>query len=338
MATIHDIARDAGVSTATVSRVFNDSGEVSLETRTRVLKVAREANYKPHSSARNLRRAREGGKELNHVVGLVIFSERIFNLDSFGLGLTAAVEEALQGRGYGLRIITCAGEGDTPAEIVGRAVDGVICLRPGKVLADISRHVPVIILDYHSSECDTYSVIPDYRSGSREAIRRLLAAGHRRIALLSGDPSKRDPLDFTSQVVAGYQEAYEEAGLSVPEHPYLQETAIGPVDGYAAGRSLLKDRAGRPDAIVGSDGAMFGLYRAAHELGVNIPGDVSVIGIDGVSLGEYMAPPLTTIDVDLHGIGEKAVALIIEFIQKGTRRRGLEITPTVLLERASAKI
>jgi DNA-binding LacI/PurR family transcriptional regulator len=100
---------------------------------------------------------------------------------------------------------------------------------------------------------------------------------------------------------------------------------------------LFASRSSTPDAIIGSDGAMLGLYRAAGERGIRIPDDVSVIGIDGLRHGEYLLPPLTTIDVQVAALARTAIRILTESVKAGISRQGLEVMPVVLRERASTR-
>jgi LacI family transcriptional regulator len=111
-----------------------------------------------------------------------------------------------------------------------------------------------------------------------------------------------------------------------------------PVSGYEFGRVLLTDPQNRPDAVIGSDGALLGVIRAAWELGLRIPQDVSLVGTDGVSMGAFFAPPLTAVDVQIARLGEIATRIVVEGASRQEFRQGVEVTPVRFVERASARL
>jgi LacI family transcriptional regulator len=130
--------------------------------------------------------------------------------------------------------------------------------------------------------------------------------------------------------------AFEEAGLKFKavRDAHLPGNAAS---GYAYGKEIFA-RAEHPDVVIASDGAMPGLFRAAYEAGLRIPQDVSFVGIDGVAAMEFLWPPLTTVDTHIRSLGTQAVKALTEMILSGERKRGVEITPVTLVNRASARI
>lgn len=337
MPTIHDIARIAEVSIATVSRVLNGRADVREETRQRVLDVSRDLNYRPHVSARNLRRRRGGGGELRYAVGLLMFGDTIFNSAPFFADLAASVENALRERGVALRLLSLNPDGQAPDESETQDVDGVICWGAAPAVKQIGQRLPAVTVNVYEPRLEVFGVAPDYRGGARIAVERLLAAGHRRILLLTGSPRADRYGAFAEEIDAGAQEAYRQFGVEPPSdlHPAEALTADA---GYKAGLRLLPNPKRRPDALIASDGAMLGVCRAAYELGLRIPDDVSLIGVDGIQQGEYFAPPLTTVDTRIAEMGAAAVRALLEMIETGRRRRGVETIEPRLLVRASARI
>lgn len=336
MATIHDIAKRAQVSIATVSRVFNNRQDVQETTRNRVLEAARSLNYEPHSAARNLRRARNGRAELNYAIGVVFLSGRVFSAETFFVDLAAAVEYSLREQGFRLTVITASSEGNIPSEIRSGHVDGIICRGLGPVVRDFAKIIPTVTLDTYDPQSDAFGVVPDYRRGVFEATSRILRAGHRKIALLSGPPIKGDAFAFTSQVLDGCMDAYAEEGVEVPAG-LTQYSAGTPQEGYEAGLKLLADPANRPDVIIVSDSIMLGVYRAVYEKGLRIPNDISLLGIDGLDVGQFYAPPLTTVDVNVFDLGNTAARVLVENVNERKRQRGMILKPVTVLERESVK-
>jgi len=335
MPTIRDVADAAGVSIATVSRVFNGIAEVSDETRTKVIDAASVLNYKPHISARNLRRRRSGKISLTYTVGMVFFKAPVFARDPFFSELLAGLEESLRQRGFAIRIIVCDSNGQVPQEIIQHEVDGVIVRGTGTVVSDIAQVVPTVTLDAYSLDSHAYGVIPDYKKGVYEAVKRLLASGHRKITMVTGKPGQ-GVVSFSDMCWEGANLACN--GMNVPPNVLTAfQGASTPKEGYLAGCALF-DSPDRPDTVVASDGGMLGIYRAAAERGISIPEDVSCVGIDGVAYGEFLTPPLTTVDVHIHDLGASATRVITDMLLSGDRRQGMELTPVNIIERQSARI
>mgnify|MGYP000228348120 CR=1 FL=1 len=344
MATIRDVAKKAGVSVATVSRVFNGMPEVSAMARERILAAAESLNYKPHMAARNLRRRREGRGELTYTIGILQAYGHALANDLWSAELLASVANAIRDRGYGMRLITASPQGPLPLEIKEVMVDGVIMLGVWPQTSAIAGFMPVVTIDAFEPAANAYGLVPDYRTGVREMCLRLLAAGVRRIALTCGDASTGNNLAFAHQVAAGCREAYEAKGLPAeivfpPMFNGRHLTAYTPAQGYEIGRYWLALPHGQmPEAVIGSDSALLGVYRAVAEAGLSIPNDISVIGTDGVALGEYYLPPLTTVDVNIAALGGRSVHIIADAAARRVQPHGLEMTPVRLVERASARL
>lgn len=336
-ASIVNVAKSAAVSVATVSRVFNRPDDVSAKTRDLVLSAAKALNYRPNANARNLRNSRKtAGKNLTQIVGFLVHRQTLIQGDPFAFEILEAVEAALCERGLGIRIIPASPEGNIPVEIVNREVDGIISRFASPLVRRIATHLPTVMLDYQDPQVEGYAVIPGYAAGLRNVMNRLFAAGHRHIALLANDPQGSGLHDFWVTFPTACLQAYEAQGLPVPPG-FFRGAADNPQKGYEIGCQIFANRETLPDAIIGPDGAMLGLYRAAAEYGVKIPAQVSVIGINGLRHGEYFYPPLTTLDVQPALLASTAVGILVECIGSGTNRQGVEIMPVILCERASAR-
>ncbi len=337
MTTIRDIAKRAAVSPATVSRVLNGSGEVKPETKARVLATVQAANYHPQTAARNLRGAGRLKKSLAYCIGFFNFRPSFYARDLFSFEMIMAVEAALRERGFGMRFVCASPTGDVPHAVRDGEVDGVITLGKSGMLKQMAALAPTVALDTPNPFMDSlFSIVPDYRSGIHAATARLLDAGCRWPVLLIDPPDAPDGISFQAQVAAGYRAAFEERGRRVPSAPFAGSTALF-ADGYRVGRALFADAANRPDGVIGSDGGMLGLYRAAAECGLRIPHDLGVIGIDGLGQDDYLSPPLTCVDVGIAELARLAVDAAIEGVLKGERRLGMAVTPVRLVERASVR-
>lgn len=336
MAGIRDIAAAAAVSPATVSRVFSGSAEVRQETRERVLEVARRLNYQPDRAARNLRRRAQDAPGLTYTAGLVLLAGEVFRTDPFAGELSAAVEHALRTLGFGLRAMTSHPQGDLPAEVASGEVDGVVVCGSGPVVAALAATVPTVTVDSYDPALGAYGVVPDYRQGVAKVVERLVAGGARRLALGIDAPTG-EGLGFHQQVWAGCQDGLVAAGQTG-----VDVVAVGgggtAAQGYAMGRRLFSGVVRPFDAVLASDGAMLGLYRAAGEAGLAIPGQISLVGIDGVRDSEFLFPPLTTVDTGIAGLAADAVRVLCAGVRDGEPRRGVAIRPVRLVERCSARL
>jgi len=233
-------------------------------------------------------------------------------------------------------VLTASPEGDVPQEVQMLQLDGVICRGQGTVIREMSKIVPTVTLDTYDPHSEAFGILPDYHKGVYEVVMRLLQAGHRRISLLTGMPLREDSMLFPTQVFDGCAQAYAESGLKPPKD-LASKRPTNLKESYEAALELLKNRT-RPEVIIASDGLMLGVYRAAYELGLRIPDDLSLIGIDGIANGAYFPPPLTTVDVNIAELGSMAVQVLTESINAGERHRGMLLRPVSLLQRESAKI
>ena len=335
MANIHDIAKLAQVSPATVSRAFNQPGALSPQTLQRVRQTAQQMNYQPNSDARNLRRGGRAAVKQTQTIGYIAVAKTIIQGDPFSQELFGAIVAATTERGYGLRVVAAAPDGDLPRAVMQHEVDGVICRFTSPMLREVARAMPAVSLDYHDPQAEGYAVVPDYEGGLRIVMERLLAAGRRRIALMANNPDKLQQRGFWHIFPKTCRQAYLDHGLPPPDNLFLG-AAADPAQGYALGMAAFGEASRRPDAVIGPDAAMLGLYRAAYERRVRISDDIAIVGINGLRLGEHMAPPLTTLDVNVRLMGSTAVDILLDTIQTGTQRRGLEITPVNLVVRGSA--
>ena len=312
---MRDVAERSGVSVTTVSHVLNEvpGKRINRETRSRVQRAADELLYRPNQLARGLRTQRSG------MIGFL--SDQVSTTPYAGrmiVGAQAAAEEA----GSLLLLLDSGGDpalAEREVEALReRQVDGIVyatffhrVVTPPANLAN----GPVVLLDARSSDGSISSVVPDEVGGSRRAVEVLLAAGHRRVGFVTTDEDipARD-LRFT-----GYRQALEAYGL--PFDPDL--VSIGGADahaGHAAARGLLTAPTPPTALFCFKDLAAMGVYQAANELGVSIPGDLSVVGFDDQQLiSESLRPGLTTIALPHEAMGRWAVRTLLEQIAAGSK-------------------
>jgi LacI family transcriptional regulator len=300
--TINDIARLAGVSKKTVSRVINASPFVRDDTRERIEAVIAELGYAPDPQARGLAYGRA------FLIGLVYDNPNPQYVVNMQLGLL----DGMRGSGFELVVHPCDRASPTFLEDLRSFVErqrlfGVVLTpsvsedeRAAQLMADIGCgyvRVASVSLDKPEHMIETRD-----RLGGREAAAHLAELGHKRIAFVSGPPTFRSSHERRS----GFEEALNERGLSLAK-AYVFEGAYTYESGIEAGRALLS-MAERPTAIfAGNDEMAAGVLQAARQLGVRVPEDVSVVGFDDFQIASRLWPTLTTVRTPTREIGRLAV-------------------------------
>jgi DNA-binding LacI/PurR family transcriptional regulator len=320
-----DVARLAGVSGQTVSRVANGRHNVDADTRERVLAAMREVGYRPNSAARALRNGRFRS------IGVIVFE-----LSSFGNTRTLdAIAAAATTRGYAVNLLPVL---DASQEAVSgafsrlgeQAVDGVIILIEAHTLDDaevpLPDGLPVVVVD-SSAHYDYPIVDTDQAQGARLATEHLLDLGHQTVWHLGGPPSSF----AAARRLRSWQQTLTDRGRAVP--PVLVgDWSAG--SGYEAGRQL----ADNPDVsavFVANDQMALGLLRALHERGRAVPEDVSVVGFDDQEEAAQFWPPLTTIRQSFAEVGRRSVDALINEIQAGEHHHQPVSVATELVVRSS---
>lgn len=327
MATIKDVAREASVSIATVSRVFNGAGVVREATARRVRDIAARLRYSPHGGARSLitSRTQTLGVLLPDLYG-EFFSELIRGIDL-----------AARQSGYHI-LISRSCEGRNEIEEAVRAmrgrVDGVLLMSPdldAGSLLNVSHNLPVVLLCSPSKGHDVDSVNIQNCGGAREIVGHLIGLGHRRVAIIKGASGNYD----AAERLRGYRLALREAGVT-PERSLESHGEFTEAGGYAATVELLKV-VPRPTAIFAANDSMaIGALSALRESRVRVPDDMAVVGFDDIPLARYMDPPLSSVRVPIAELGACAVGILVHAIthkNEHTRRR--ERVSTELVVRRS---
>lgn len=301
--TIRDVARVAGVSVATVSRVFNGADRVSPEATRDVHKAALRLRYRPNASARSLITSR------SHTLGVLL-------PDMHGEVYSEMIRGAeLVARETGYHLLVSSSHASNSELIAalhsmhGR-VDGLIVMAPDPKAAAIAREcsmtAPTVLLNPGGTVdgCSTVS-IPNFE-GAREATRHLLALGHERIAIVTGPDKNTD----AAHRLEGFRAALREAGRRVSPANVLAGAFTEP-SGYEAGRALL-DLKPRPTAVfVANDRMAVGVIRALREAKLDLPDDMAIVGFDDIEMARYVTPALTTVHADSHGLGARAAEQLI---------------------------
>jgi DNA-binding LacI/PurR family transcriptional regulator len=332
-ATIRDVARKAGVSVATVSRVLNESGPVNHVTRGRVVEAMGALGFTPSAAARRLSLGRT--LTISVVVSFLTrpqAAERIRGIDAIlsdsEFDLVIYNVESPDKRDKYLRELPHA-----------KRTDGLLVISlppsPEETALLASSAVPTVVIDVHSPALGVLPrVVGDDVAGGEMAARHLLSLGHRRIAFL-GDEFD-NPFGFTSgrDRFAGFERALSRFGL--PLRPDL--VALGPHGRYAArelGRHLLTSPEPPTAVFAASDTQALGVLSAARELSLDVPGDVSVIGYDDIEAAEYVG--LTTVRQQLFESGRAGAQLLLDEIEgRSSEPPCVELAPSIVIRDTTA--
>lgn len=326
--TIADVAREAGVSTQTVSRVINDKAEITASTRESVMKVIERMGYRPSGVARSL----ATNKTLT--VGLVV--PDIAN--PFFPEIARGAEDVLRERGY--EIFLCNTIEDPEREIAvlsaleDKRVDGVIIcssrLPDEQLFPRLRRQQEVVLVNRPAPAELASNVRVDDAFGTMQAVDHLLSAGCEVIGFLSG-PTKSHS---ARQRADGFERALA-ANDRQPEPSLMVPCAPDNEAGYEAARSLLSERRDLDGLICYNDLVAVGALKACSELGLSVPGDVSIVGCDDIMVAGLISPSLTTIRVSKHELGVTAARLLLERIA-GRHEDGEVVIAPELVVRESA--
>jgi LacI family transcriptional regulator len=327
--TIVDVARKAGVSISTVSRVLSGNGHVDPVLATKVTRAAKQLNYTPNRVARSLRLRK------NRVWALVISDIRT---GPFFADVVRGVEDGAHASGYSMFL--CNADEDPSKEAgylqlaVAENVAGVI-LEPSGAATDLepllNAGIHVVLVDRKLPGAQADTVVADNIAGARQAVEHLLENGYRRIACISG------PLSTTTgfERLAGYRMALEQAGLPVDDS--LNRVAdFREEGGHRATDELLAEKA-RPDAVFITNNRMTaGALEAIEEAGLAIPDDIAVIGYDEISWAPLLRTSLTTVGQPAYDLGHESARLLLSRLDGYAGSPRTVVLPTSLNVRASS--
>ncbi len=332
-ATVADIARKAGVSIMTVSRVLNQKGDVSPATRRRVQEIINRQHYRPSGIARSLVTRHSG------TIGLVIpdVSNPFFADVALGAEHVACAE--------GYNIYLCNTEEDPQRELTvvysleEKRVDGVVLfsrLGPRQLASVVEHHPAVVLINRQVPNSSKASAIGAVRLddvlGGRLVTRHLLERGHRAIGFLAGPPSSHSGLNRAK----GYRGSLAEAGVAA--NPAWEYPCAPTVEGgQAAARDLLLSKPELTALFCFNDLVAVGALHACAELGRKVPRDLSIVGYDDIPLAALVTPPLTTCRAPRYELGAEAVRMLLNRIRGSAEAYKKEvILQPQLVIRASA--
>lgn len=327
-ATMRDVAREAGVSYQTVSRVINDHPSVAPATRERILQVIAKLNYRPSKVARSL----------------VTRQSRTLSVVTYGLShygptqMMANIEQAAKSSDYDL-IFANINPDDDQEELFAiiqdmerHSIDGLILIAPVRWipfdhLVEQFRHLPIVQLDV-ARGASVPSVVIDQHEGGYEVTNHLLELGHMKLAEISG------PLDWYGAQArhAGFLQALSDANL-VPAASI--EGDWTPQSGYECAQQLL-DNENFTALVVGNDQMALGAIRALHERNLCIPEDISIVGFDDIPEAPYFSPPLTTVRQEFSQLGKLGVEYLVSIIEDSAITQQKTISPRLIVRKSTA--
>lgn len=324
---LKDVAREAGVSFQTVSRVVNDGPRVSSATRAHVLEVIARLGYHRNDAARALKTSR------SRTIGVIADASPRFG----PVSTLTAVESAAREAGYTALVVTMSHPSrdlvaDTFGDFMERGVEGVVVIAPRVDLAHVAQETPaeipvVVLAPGEASQPGVTVFYEDQELGARLAVRHLVELGHRDVAHLAGNQGWLD-----GQVrLRGWQAELRAHGI---EPGALRIGDWSGDSGYEIGRQLVSE--GLPGAVfVASDLMALGFIRAVHEAGLSVPGDVSVVSFDDNEFAPQVHPPLTTVRQSFGVVGSRCMEILLALISGDD----VDTTPAVpeLVVRRSAQ-
>lgn len=329
MSTIKQVAARAGVSFTTVSHVVNRTRPVSDAARLRVERAIAELGYFPSAVARALKTSQ------TRILGVIV--PNITN--PFFSELMRGIEDACERNHYA--VFLCNGDDDRERQgrsidtLLERRVDGVLLATPTGPAAELAKRLTAarlkaVIVDRRVAGLEADRVLIDHPGGARVAVEHLLALGHRRIACLAG------PASFAASRarVSGWRKALARAGIA-PRGSWLLEGDFRAEAGHALAGPLLER--GEVTAIFASNDLLgIGALRAAAERGLAVPRDLSVVGFDGIEMGAFTYPALTTVGHPIRAIGETAATVLIERLAgRGAGPRDVIVAPRLILREST---
>ncbi len=311
MATINEIAKIVGCSTATVSKAMNNYPYVNKDTKKKILDTAKELGFTPNYFAKTLMSKR------TYLIGILIADEWNYGLlhPLFG-GIVEGFKRKAEARNYELLFI----KQDYLDSEVGfvehykqRGIEGVFI-----VIANLSKQsiyeiadgdLPCVSVDFYQDKLAT--VLPDNMGGAYAATKHLINLGHRKIAHIAGDLSK----PAGSDRLLGYKHALNDNGIAFNERMVFETVDYTPVLGRAAMSSLVEENAPFSAVFAASDTLAMGAVSYCREQGIKVPDDMSVVGFDDIDSAEFYSPPLTTIRQNRLYTGVVAADLLIDMIE-----------------------
>lgn len=325
--TIRDVAAQAGVSVATVSKVINGRYGVAADTTARVNAVINDLGYQASLVAQSLR------NHHTNVIGILVA-----DLEPFSAELLKGAADAIRGSGFEMVVYSAGGLADDHvgwerrylSRLSGTLIDGAVLVTP--TVVDVNYGAPIVAIDPHTGQSGLPTIDSDNLRGGQLATAHLLGLGHRRIAMLSGRPD----LESSRLREQGYRQAMAAAGVPVSEDLVL----VGGYDAQASAectRTLLTSNDPPTAIFAANDVSAIAAIQAAAGLGLRVPADLSLVGFDNIPESALCTPPLTTVNQPIRQMGERSIQLLLR-LMRGDHVEATHITlQTDLVVRQSAR-
>ncbi len=333
--TIKDVAKKAGVSTATVSLVIHDEKRISPLTKRRVRKAIQELNYRPSRAARGLVTRRTQN------IGYVLTEDHFRRTEPFYTNIFLGTEFEAREHDFYILVNTIptefSGQDCLPRFVKENNVDGIIIAGkvPLKLLECLEPyHLPIVFVDYYPPFGEHSAVLIDNLAGGRLATEELIRNGHKKIGFIAADMEHPSIFDRSQ----GYRMALEKNGIAYSTDQIITCKGIPDREsGYKCAQAL-HEKAPQISALFACNDAMaIGALKFFREAGVNVPDDISIIGFDDVTADLYSRPPLSSIRVQKEEMGVEAVRTITELINSKDQRPKKIVVPVELVLRESIK-
>jgi LacI family transcriptional regulator len=328
MTTIYDIAKAVGVTQTTVANALAGRGNVSEATRKRILQCAQEMQYHPNALARGL------AKKKTSTLGFLLPTianpfypeiaeeiERIAHIHDYQMLLCNTHYDFALGKQHLERLVS-------------RWVDGIIVMGSSMDITDIAHAfqsgLPTVLCDWQENEAslEIPQVKGDFYCAGKLAAEHLLALGHRRMAIIVDEPQQSLRLE-------GFRAALQAQGLALP-HEMIQQGHSTLESGYLAAKKLLTTEPPPSAIFATTDWMAIGALEASREMGLHVPQDLSVLGLDDIVVGAHISPPLTTIAISKDQLAQSATEMLLQQIDgTGDYRSPVLISPALRLRHST---
>ncbi len=332
-ATMSDIANKCGVSLTTVARALKNKGEISRETKERILKVAEDLDYTANIPARIL----AGGK--SNIIGLVVAD----NSNPYYAKLIRGIEDTAKQNGYGVILYntdeTMELELSSHAMLNKYRVDGLLItsiISGAEPLENLrKRNTPFVLLNRYIEGYPADSVRSDNRLGGYLVTSHLCERGHKAIMHITGS----EKISSVRERIDGYKKALAEHGIAFDPN-FVQQCDLKLEGGYKCALEALEHLTPKPTAIFAySDLLATGVLKALKEKGIRVPEDIAIAGYDNIDFSPFLEPPLTTVDQFAYRIGKEGMEILIEKMNfdpgKNWENRELIIKPELIIRHSS---
>lgn len=335
--TIKDVAKKAGVSITTVSFVLNHRPDVAIseEVKKRVLNAARELDYHPSAMAAGL-----AGRRTRNLGVVFYLEDNVISNQFYSFVIEGMVKEAV-GKNFNLLFSyvdsAYGGYPNLPQIVREKNVDGVLLvgrIEP-RMVADIQeRRIPVVAVDNYPVLQGIDTVQTDNKQGGILAVDHLIQLGHKHIGLLTA-PGGRPSLEERQE---GWRAAQLRNNLAASRDTVFQCQNLTFYEGYAVAKEVLKKQKKITALFCVNDEMAAGVLRAAREVGRNVPGDLSVVGFDNITMSNYTDPPLTTVSAAKEYMGKIAVDRVMELLEnRESPPKRLAVPVELIVRQSTAK-